>query len=813
MNDKRESLLITYYPESKEFLYPESLNELFAGSFDERPLWQILVEDGIASKDNSDVIKDRIYSLAASDRAIAIFDKIQAKHISGEIRWYGMGMVLSNPGANLAITIMDIEDDEMKRMGSAEYDEFTGLYSRKGFGKRVRALVEVEKEAYKNGEYSLGCFDVLRFKAINDLFGIEAGNELLRHIAESMRAVFGQDAVLCHPGSDRFMFYVKLGRDNIESVLNELCDRISEFDIPFEIACNVGVYVTDNEVIPVDAMLDRAVLAQSKIKGSYTMRYNFYSEEFRFKMLGEQEIIGMMYSALQEKQFIVYYQPQYNHSTGTLLGAEALVRWQHPERGLISPGVFIPIFEKNGFISNLDFYVFEEVCAFHRRCIDKGMSVVPISTNFSRNDIFQPNFADKLDSIRAKYDVPVKYLRIELTESSVMESVDYANEVIAKLHDYGYVVEMDDFGSGYSSLNVLKDIDLDVIKLDMLFLAEESESNRGGTIISSIVRMAKWLDMPVIAEGVESVGQADFLKSIGCNYIQGYLYSRPVPEKEYKQILETSTISPIIPQMRIIDNMNARDFWNPRSLETLIFSNYVGGAEIFDYHDGKMEILRINDKYLQELGMNLTEKEIIERDPLACFDDVNREYFIETIERAIETMEEQECETWISLRSDCCGEERLCIRTNLRVIGKSDNNHLFYGMIRNVTAEKMRYEKLLSMEKNFKVASEQANIYFWEYTIATKEMRPCFRCMRDLGLPALVKNYPEPAIEVGIFPAEVADMYRDWHRQLEAGVKELEAVMPLTVGKIPFKVRYTNEFDENGRPVKAYGSATLIVDQ
>ena len=813
MNDKRESLLITYYPDSKRFEYPEALSELFSGNFDARPLWQILVEDDIASKDNADVIKERIESVSASDRAIAIFDKIQVKSISGDIRWYGIGLVLSNPGANLAITIMDIEDDEMKRMGSVEYDEFTGLFSRKGFGKRVQALIESDEAGYKKGEYALGCFDVLRFKAINDLFGMDVGNDLLRHIAESLQIILGKDAILCHPGSDRFMFYVKLDRENLENALDDLCDRISEFDIPFEIACNIGVYVTGEEIISVNAMLDRAVLAQSKIKGSYTTRYNFYSEEFRYKMLGEQEIIGMMYSALQEKQFIIYYQPQYNHSTGTLLGAEALVRWKHPERGLISPGVFIPIFEKNGFITNLDFYVFEGVCAFLRKCIDKGMSIVPISTNFSRNDIFQPNFADKLNSIRVKYDVPVKYLRIELTESSVMESVDYANEVIAKLHDYGYVVEMDDFGSGYSSLNVLKDIDLDVIKLDMLFLSEDSESNRGGTIISSIVRMAKWLDMPVIAEGVESVGQADFLKSIGCNYIQGYLYSRPVPEEEYEEILAKSTISAIIPQMRLLDNINACDFWDPKSQETLIFSNYVGGAEIFDYHDGKIEILRVNDKYLQELGMNLSEKEIIERDPLDCLDEINREYFIETVERAIETMEEQECETWIKLRSDCCGEERLCIRTNLRVIGKSDDSHLFYGLIRNVTSEKNRYEELLKMEKNFRVASEQANIYFWEYIIATKEMRPCFRCMRDLGLPALVKNYPEPAIELGIFPPEVADMYRDWHRQLEEGVSELEAVMPLTVGRVPFKVRYTTEFDENGRPVKAYGSATLVVDQ
>lgn len=812
MNNKVESWLITYNPNSNKFVYPETMSEMFMGTFDERPLWEILRSSCAVSKDNASKIRDEFEKIQLSNASVVTFHKLQIKDISNQYRWYEIGFILSGPGTDIVITIRDIEEDEMLRLGSIEYDEFTGLFSRKGFVKRVQALIEQDEIGYKNGEYSLGCFDVLRFKAINDLFGMDIGNELLRHIAESLESVLGKEAILCHPGSDRFMFYVKMRKEKLEIVLNELCNRIGDFDIPFEIACNIGVYITDEEILSVNAMLDRAVLAQARIKGNYTTRYNFYSEDIRFKMLGEQEIIGMMYTALNEKQFVVYYQPQYNHSTGTLLGAEALVRWKHPERGLISPGVFIPIFEKNGFITNLDFYVFEEVCAFHRRCIDKGLAMVPISTNFSRHDIFQPDFVDRLNAIRIKYDIPVKYLRIELTESSVMESVSYVNEVIGRLHEYGYVVEMDDFGSGYSSLNVLKDIELDVIKLDMLFLSEDSENNRGGTILSSIVRMAKWLEMPVIAEGVESIGQADFLKSIGCDYIQGYLYSRPVPEEEYVQILSKSVISTIVPHTKLIDNINACDFWNPKSQETLIFNNYVGGAGIFDYHDGKIEVLRINNKYLAELGMNLSEKEIIDSDPMDLFEETDKKYFLDTLERAIETMEEQECETWVRVRSACCGEERLCIRTNLRVIGKSDDNYLFYSMIRNITAEKKRYDEFVNMEKRFNMASEQINIYYWEYIIGTKEMRPCYRCMRDLGLPALVTNYPEPAIAAGIFPEEVADMYRDWHKQLESGVEELEAVMPLTVGKVPFRVRYTTEFDENGHPVKAYGSATLVVD-
>ena len=243
------------------------------------------------------------------------------------------------------------------------------------------------------------------------------------------------------------------------------------------------------------------------------------------------------------------------------------------------------------------------------------------------------------------------------------------------------------------------------------------------------------------------------------------------------------------------------------SLRKLLFS------AIFEYHDNKIEILRVNKKYLKEIGMNLTEKELVKSDPLAVFDDNNRQVYIDTLEHCIETREEQECETWRTLSSACCGDERMCIRSNIRMIGNSDNSYLFYAMIRNITAEKEQLKKVLDNERRFKMASEQANIYYWEYTIATKEMRPCFRCMRDLGLPAVLTNYPDSAIEMGVFPPEVADMYRDWHKQIAEGVPELEAVIPLTVGRIPFRVKYTTEFDGNGLPIKAYGSATLIVQE
>ena len=530
------------------------------------------------------------------------------------------------------------------------------------------------------------------------------------------------------------------------------------------------------------------------------------------KRMTESEIVSNFDSALENEDFFILYQPKINHTTGRMIGAEALMRWKHPEYGIQFPSDFIPVFENNDLIYRADLFVFEKVCGFQRKCLDSGIPTVPISVNLSRYDIYKKNYVDMIEQIRKKYDISARLIHIEITETSAIGGMELVSGVLDMLHGYGYTVEMDDFGSGYSSLNVLKDLPVDVIKLDMRFLSGEV-GGRGGTIINAVVQMSKWLDTPVVAEGVETMEQADYMKSIGCNYIQGYLYSKPVTEEEFVKKLKTLEHEPMSPAMELLDAINAGRFWDPDSLETLIFSNLVGGAIIFEYRNDDIEILRVNEKYLYETGMRLTEKEVLEIDPWKSFDEENLQIYKDTMLRAIKSMNEEVCDTWRTVCSKTCGSEKICVRSFMRVIGKTDSSYLFYVMIQNITAEKKLYNELYKSDLRFRAAFEHANMYAWEYNVATKEMRPCFRCMRDLGLPPLVKNYPESAIKIGIIPQDYADMYRDWFRQIENGVKYLEGIIPMTVGRVPFHVRYTVEFDENGRPLKAYGSATLVVDK
>lgn len=528
--------------------------------------------------------------------------------------------------------------------------------------------------------------------------------------------------------------------------------------------------------------------------------------------LGEQ-LLASFDDALQLDHIYAFYQPQINHSTGRMVGAEALMRWNHPTLGMQSPANFIPLLEKHDLIYRADLHIFSLVCRLLRHCLDHAISVVPISVNMSRHDIHHHDYVDAIEKIRQEHDVPVKYLRVEITESSAIGGMELVSRVIGQLHAYGYIVEMDDFGSGYSSLNILKDLDVDIIKLDMHFLDGSGVGGRGGIIVNSMVQMAKWLKTPMIAEGVETMEEADFLKSIGCTYIQGYLYSRPLPEDIFLEKLGQREHEALTPAMHLVDTMNAGKFWDPDSIETLIFSNFVGAAAIFTYaDDGTLEFLRVNKKFVHEFNMNMTEKDFLTADPWKPFDALNRNIYENTLHRAIASGEEEGCETWRRFHSTCCGEDNLCIRSAVRVIGTAGCQHLFYTMVQNITAEKKNYLALFESEQRFRFASEQANVYAWEYNVATKQMRPCFRCMRDLHLPPLLENYPEPAIEAGIFPPDYADMYRNWHRQIAEGVPSLEAVIPLTVGRIPFHVRYTTTFDENGKPLKAYGSATLVVE-
>lgn len=249
----------------------------------------------------------------------------------------------------------------------------------------------------------------------------------------------------------------------------------------------------------------------------------------------EQALVNEMTKALATGQFVVYYQPEYDLNTNRFCGAEALVRWKHPKSGIVSPGVFIPLFERNGLISKLDAYVWEKVLENIAEWRSKGLDVLPISVNVSRVDLCDPKLLDKLLALTDKYGVPLTYLNLEITESAYSDNPKAVKQTVFELRQAGFTVFMDDFGSGYSSLNILEDIEVDILKIDMRFIFRASENIKSRKILTSIIRMAQILDLPTVAEGVETEQQVQLLKLYGCSYAQGYYYAKPMPIEEYEK--------------------------------------------------------------------------------------------------------------------------------------------------------------------------------------------------------------------------------------------------------------------------------------
>ena len=290
-------------------------------------------------------------------------------------------------------------------------------------------------------------------------------------------------------------------------------------------------------------MCDRARLAIQSVRWNYINRWAYYSDELKDSLLSEQELVNEMEKAISKNQFYVNYQPIFSARSNELVSAEALVRWRHPEKGIISPGDFIPLFEKNGFITKLDFYVWESVCRFLAENKKNGIQNVPISVNVSRINLYNKDLCKVMEGLLEKYGIEPKFLKLEITESAYTENPEQLLSAMAVLQNRGFKVLMDDFGSGYSSLNMLKDVPVDILKIDMKFIDNLDTSERACKILYNIIQMAHGLNMEIVAEGVENDNQFELLKRMGCDCIQGYYFSRPLGQREFvSNILKISKI-------------------------------------------------------------------------------------------------------------------------------------------------------------------------------------------------------------------------------------------------------------------------------
>ncbi|MCE4736025.1 EAL domain-containing protein [Clostridioides difficile] len=431
------------------------------------------------------------------------------------------------------------------------------IYKKKSNEKEILSLAYEDKVTYIGNQnkfyrecskylldkpslnYIIVYFDINNFKMINDTFGYEFGDNLLITIAKALKEELTEGEVYARLSSDYFAIFCdyKNGRNKIIRKLDNIRSNIeSNLSIVFEISLCVGIYFVEEGEVDIQKAVNKANMARSVAKGK-NINYAIYNEDVRNKLSEESMILDDIKIALVKNQFEVYYQPKFSLVTGEMIGSEALIRWNHPEHGFISPAVFIPIAEKSKLILKIGRFVFERVCNDLYEWKKQGKKIVPVSVNLSRVELYQPDIVKFINKTIKMYNLSSDFIEIEITETVAINELNILKNVLNELRTYGFSISMDDFGTGYSSISCLRDMPIDILKLDKSFLGGIEHDERSRNIAKSIVSLAKSLDLVVIIEGVESKEQAELMKQFGCDLVQGFYFARPMPAKNFLDLL------------------------------------------------------------------------------------------------------------------------------------------------------------------------------------------------------------------------------------------------------------------------------------
>lgn len=421
--------------------------------------------------------------------------------------------------------------EDRNTIESTERDDLTGLLTRDYFFNYI-----AQYDMYHpDQDMDAVAININNFHLINELYGREAGDSVLHHLGLYLLDIRDKTgATAARTDGDQFFVYIPHGAVDHEKITKDLEEHFDRFpDINVHI--RAGVYQNVDKTLEMERRFDRAVQASNTIKNNYNQNLAVYDESIHQKRLLNLQLIDEFEQALSEEQFQLYFQPKYNIEKDEpyLASAEALIRWNHPERGMISPGIFIPLFESNGLIQKLDFWIWKKAIEYIASWKEKYGKAITLSINISRVDLYNHNLVGYLEDNLEKYGVSKDNLYLEITESAYTEETVQLLYVVDKLRNDGFKIEMDDFGTGYSSLAMLAQVPVDVIKMDMQFVSGLRSNEKRETMIRLVMDIAKQLGIGTIAEGVEEKETVDFLKSVGCHTIQGYYFSKPLPEEEF----------------------------------------------------------------------------------------------------------------------------------------------------------------------------------------------------------------------------------------------------------------------------------------
>lgn len=434
----------------------------------------------------------------------------------------------------LADYIKESSENNISQEDIPESDEISsilkGIRKRRKFRRNVNNLLITSTK-----DIGFIQFDIRKFKIVNDLYGEKFGDEILDFITRQLKEYCNEKQFFINLRSDVFLIVTEYDKEE------ELVNFVHQLDNRIRIFKNVklqfvyGIYTVEDRTMELRQMEDRSGMARKAAKNNILTNILFYNERFKESLYNRKFIEENMQAAISERQFLMYLQPKYSITQNEIIGAEALVRWNHPERGMIYPNQFIPIIEENGFIKRVDYYIWEEACRFIRKCEDAGISTCPISVNVSRVHLHDNECVEVLSELIDKCGINKKLLELEITETAGDQQI---SKKALQLKQEGFTLLMDDFGSGYSSLNILLETPFDLIKLDKKFMENMIVSSKGRLILEQVVLMANKLEIGLLAEGVETGEQVEMLRNIGCDQVQGYYYAKPMPEEEFFELLK-----------------------------------------------------------------------------------------------------------------------------------------------------------------------------------------------------------------------------------------------------------------------------------
>ena len=592
----------------------------------------------------------------------------------------------------------------------ADHDELTKLFNRNAFYTRVHEVLGETAPP----QAALLVLDIDRFQVYNDLFGKAEGDKLLEAIASEL-CPDGAEVLACgRLEADRFAVLFSGSDEAVESLCARYAAKFVNHRSDYAVGMRFGAYRVENAVCDAGRMCDRALLALRAAKTA-GMRLVWYDVSMRESLIAEQTLESGVRAALAHNEFVAWYQPQYDGVTGALTGAEALVRWRHPTEGILPPIKFIPLMERNGMIARLDEMMREQVCRDIVRWRAAGLRPVPVSVNVSRREFYDPAFRERLCALMDRFGLERAALHLEITETAYMENPQQLMETVHQLREDGFFVEMDDFGSGYSSLNTLKNMPVDLLKLDMRFLADSDVRGRGGIILNSVVHMAQWLNIPVLAEGVETGRQVDYLKTIGCRLFQGYFFAKPMETASFETLLAEQIAALPGRDGTIASFFNTAEFFDPDAQATVVFNTFVGAAGIFEYHGGRLTAQRINDKYYETAHLSREEFSSYRDDILQRIAPQDLSAVREALGAAAASFDEVECE--LRMRRADPTDEQYWLRIRARCIAKNSASSILYIAFEDITARKVYEARERAENERNRILIERTGTCVFDYDV------------------------------------------------------------------------------------------------